>query len=132
MEIKFNVHGQQRKELVTKLADYTHRKAEYQYTPTYAYQIGKYTVNKDGVLTSPDEIPANLLDYLEQQGFHPTEIIKLNLAYQRDKFTDQALDNLRHLIWAKGQLIKDACQLEALPLTSIKNRYPSIGLKSET
>lgn len=43
MEIKFNVHGQQRKELVTKLADYTHRKAEYQYTPTYAYQIGKYT-----------------------------------------------------------------------------------------
>lgn len=102
MEIKFNVHGQQRKELVTKLADYTHRKAEYQYTPTYAYQIGKYTVNKDGVLTSPDEIPANLLDYLEQQGFHPTEIIKLNLAYQRDKFTDQALDNLRHLIWAKG------------------------------
>lgn len=117
MEIKFNVHGQQRKELVTKLADYTHRKAEYQYTPTYAYQIGKYTVNKDGVLTSPDEIPANLLDYLEQQGFHPTEIIKLNLAYQRDKFTDQALDNLRHLIWAKGQLIKDACQLNSLPLT---------------
>ena len=28
MEIKFNVHGQQRKELVTKLADYTHQKAE--------------------------------------------------------------------------------------------------------
>ena len=102
MEIKFNVHGQQRQELVTKLADYTHQKAEYQYTPTYAYQIGKCTVNKDGVLTSPDEIPANLLDYLEQQGFHPTEIIKLNLAYQRDKFTDQ--------------VIKDACQLEALPL----------------
>lgn len=116
MEIKFNVHGRQRKELVTKLAVYTHRKAEYQYTPTYAYQIGKYTVNKDGILTSPDEIPTNLLEYLEQQGFHPTEIIKLNLTYQRNKFTDQALDNLRHLIWAKGQLIKDACQLETLPL----------------
>lgn len=116
MEIKFNVHGQQRKELVKKLADYTHQRAEYQYTPTYAYQIGKYTVNKDGVLTSPDEIPANLLDYLEQQGFHPTEIIKLNLAYRQDEFTDQALDNLRHLIWAKGQLIKDALDIAALPL----------------
>lgn len=114
MEIKFNVHGRQRKELVTKLAVYTHQKAEYQYTPTYAYQIGKYTVNKDGILTSSDEIPTNLLEYLEQQGFHPTEIIKLNLTYRRDKFTDQALDNLRHLIWAKGQLIKDACQLETL------------------
>ncbi|MDK8093218.1 hypothetical protein [Lactobacillus paragasseri] len=116
MEINFNVHGQQRKKLVEQIANYTHQKAEYQYTPTYAYQIGKYTVSKDGNLSSPDEIPANLLDYLEQQGFHPTEIIKLNLAYQRDKFTDQALDNLRHLIWAKGQLIKDACQLEDLPL----------------
>lgn len=116
MEIKFNVHGRQRKELVTKLAVYTHQKAEYQYTPTYAYQIGKYTVNKDGILTSSDEIPTNLLEYLEQQGFHLTEIIKLNLTYRRDKFTDQALDNLRHLIWAKGQLIKDACQLETLPL----------------
>ena len=116
MEIKFNVLCQQRKELVTKLADYTHQKAEYQYTPTYAYQIGKYTVNKDGTLTSPDEIPANLINYLKQQGFHPTEIIKLHLTYRRDKFTDTALDNLRHLIWAKGQLIKDACQLETLPL----------------
>ena len=116
MEINFNVHGQQRKKLVEQIANYTHQKAEYQYTPTYAYQIGKYTVSKDGNLSSPDEIPANLLDYLEQQGFHPTEIIKLNLAYQRDKFTDQALDTLRHLIWAKGQLIKDACQLEDLPL----------------
>ena len=73
MEIKLSVHGQQRKELVAKLADYTHQKAEYQYTPTYAYQIGKYTVNKDGVLTSPDEIPANLLDYLEQQGLVPCQ-----------------------------------------------------------
>lgn len=122
MEIKFNVHGRKRRELVTKLADYTHQKAEYQYTPTYAYQIGKYTVNKDEVLTFPSEIPANLLDYLEQQGFHPTEIIKLNLTYQRYKFTEQALDNLRHLIWAKGQLIKDACQLETLPLNVDKEQ----------
>lgn len=117
MEINFNVHGPQRKKLVEQIAEYTQQRAEYQYTPTYAYQIGKYTVNKDGILTSPDEIPTNLLEYLEQQGFHPTEIIKLNLTYQRNKFTDQDLDNLRHLIWAKGQLIKDACQLNSLPLT---------------
>lgn len=116
MEINFNVHGLQRKKLVEKIAEYTQQKAEYQYTPTYAYQVGKCTVSKDGILTSPDEIPTNLLEYLEQQGFHPTEIIKLNLTYRRDEFTDQALDNLRHLIWAKEQLIKDACQLDSLRL----------------
>jgi hypothetical protein len=39
MEINFNVHGQQRKKLVEQIAEYTQQKAEYQYTPTYAYQI---------------------------------------------------------------------------------------------
>ena len=58
MEINFNVHGQQRKKLVEQIANYTHQKAEYQYTPTYAYQIGKYTVSKDENLSSPDEIQA--------------------------------------------------------------------------
>lgn len=116
MEINFNVHGQQRKKLVEQIANYTQQKAEYQYTPTYAYQIGKYTVSKDGNLSSPDEIPSNLIDKLKELGFRPANIIKLHLAYRRDDFTDQALENLRHLIWAKGQLIKDACQLEALPL----------------
>ena len=117
MEINFNVHGPQRKKLVEQIAEYTQQRAEYQYTPTYAYQIGKYTVNKDGNLLSPDEIPAGLVTHLKQQGFTPSETVKLNIAYRRNELTDQDLDNLRHLIWAKGQLIKDACQLNSLPLT---------------
>lgn len=117
MEIKFNVHGQQRKKLVEQIAEYTQQKAEYQYTPTYAYQIGKYTISKDGNLLSPDEILAGLVTHLKQQGFTPSETVKLNITYRRNEFTDQDLDNLRHLIWAKGQLIKDACQLNSLPLT---------------
>lgn len=117
MEINFNVHGQQRKKLVKQIAAYTQQKAEYQYTPTYAYQIGKYTVSKDGCLSSPEKIPAQLVTYLRKQGFKPNEMIKLNLTYHRTEFTDQDLDNLNHLIWAKGQLIKDACQLDSLHLT---------------
>lgn len=117
MEIKFNVHGQQCKKLVEQIAEYTQQKAEYQYTPTYAYQIGKYTISKDGNLLSPDEILAGLVTHLKQQGFTPSETVKLNITYRRNEFTDQDLDNLRHLIWAKGQLIKDACQLNSLPLT---------------
>lgn len=41
----------------------------------------------------------------------------MNITYRRNELTYQDLDNLRHLIWAKGQLIKDACQLNSLPLT---------------
>ena len=93
MEIKFNVHGQQRKKLVEQIAEYTQQKAEYQYTPTYAYQIGKYTISKDGNLLSPDEIPAGLVTHLKQQGFTPSETVKLNITYRRNEFTDQVLDN---------------------------------------
>ena len=126
MEINFNVHGQQRKKLVEQIANYTQQKAEYQYTPTYAYQIGKYTVSKDGNLSSPDEIPSNLIDKLKELGFRPANIIKLHLAYRRDDFTDQALENLRHLIWAKGQLIKDACQLDSLKLVQYAKNHQRI------
>lgn len=117
MEINFNVHGQQRKKLVEQIAEYTRQKVEYQYTPTYAYRIGKYTISKDGNLLSPDEIPAVLVTHLKQHGFTPSETVKLNITYRRNELTDQDLDNLRNLIWAKGQLIKDACQLNSLPLT---------------
>ena len=117
MEINFNVHGKQRKKLVEQIAEYTQQRAEYQYTPTYAYQIGKYTVSKDGNLLSPDEIPAELVTYLKQQGFTPSETVKLNITYRRNELTDQDLDNLRHLIWAKSQLIKDAFDIESLHLS---------------
>ena len=117
MEINFNVHGKQRKKLVEQIAEYTQQKAEYQYTPTYAYQIGKYTVSKDGNLLSPDEIPAELVTYLKQQGFTSSETVKLNITYRRNELTDQDLDNLRHLIWAKSQLIKDAFDIESLHLS---------------
>ena len=89
MEINFNVHGPQRKKLVEHIAEYTQQRAEYQYTPTYAYQIGKYTVNKDGNLLSPDEIPAELVTYLKQQGFTSSETVRLNITYRRNEFTDQ-------------------------------------------
>ena len=117
MEINFNVHGKQRKKLVEQIAEYTQQRAEYQYTPTYAYQIGKYTVSKDGNLLSPDEIPAELVTYLKQQGFTSSETVKLNITYRRNELTDQDLDNLRHLIWAKSQLIKDAFDIESLHLS---------------
>lgn len=117
MKINFNVHGQQRKKLVEQIAEYTQQKAEYQYTPTYAYQIGKYTISKDGNLLSPDEIPAGLVTHLKQQGFTPSETVKLNITYRRNELTDQDLDNLRHLIWAKSQLIKDAFDIESLHLS---------------
>lgn len=114
MEVNFNVQGQRRKKLVMLIATYTKQKAEYQYTPTYAYKIGKYQVDQHGTLSSPDNIPDNLLEYLTNRGFIATKIIQLNISYPRDTFSEQSLDNLRHLVWAKSQLIKDAFGIQSL------------------
>ncbi|MBB1068922.1 hypothetical protein H5S40_01880 [Limosilactobacillus sp. RRLNB_1_1] len=114
MEVNFNVQGQRRKKLVMLIATYTEQKAEYQYTPTYAYKIGKYKVDQHGTLSSPDNIPDSLLEYLTNLGFTATKIIQLNISYPRNAFTEQSLDNLRHLVWAKSQLMKDAFNIQSL------------------
>lgn len=91
MEVNFNVQGKARKKLVELIANYTKQKAEYQYTPTYSYQIGKYKVDRNGTLTAPDDIDHALLHYLDKLGFNFSETVQLNLTYPRLNFTDQAL-----------------------------------------
>ena len=50
MEIRYNVTGARRKELVRIIADTTGARAEYQYMPTCNYKIGSFTVTRDGTL----------------------------------------------------------------------------------
>ena len=54
MEIRYNVTGAQRKELVKAIADTTGAKAKYMGMPTAAYEIDYFTVTKDGMLIFDD------------------------------------------------------------------------------
>ena len=47
MEIRYNVTGAKRKELVKVIADATGAKAEYKFMPTCNYEIDYFTVTKD-------------------------------------------------------------------------------------
>ena len=50
MEIRYNVTGAKRKGLVKAIADATGARAEYKFMPTCNYEIGYFTVTKDGTL----------------------------------------------------------------------------------
>ncbi len=50
MELKYNVTGAKRKELVKVISDTTGAKAEYKFMPTCSYEIDYFTVTKDGTL----------------------------------------------------------------------------------
>ena len=54
MQVKYNVTGAQRKELVKAIADATGAKAKYMGMPTAAYDIDYFTVTKDGTLLFDD------------------------------------------------------------------------------
>lgn len=54
MEIKYNVTGARRKELVKVISGTTGARAEYKFMPTCNYEIDYFTVTKDGTLLFDD------------------------------------------------------------------------------
>ena len=130
MELKFNVTGPQRKEMVSIISDTVHMKAVYKFMPTCTYVIDNMTVSKEGTLlwderTSRETIDA-VLAALTAAGFSyegekqepkpDADESGLTVSLPREGFSETALENLNHLLDAKGTLIKKALGIEALPL----------------
>ena len=125
MRIEFNKTGAERKALVSAISSITGEKAVYQFMPTCAYEIGNFTVAKDGALEFDDRIDSEdvetLLDQLAQQGFttaeinmaEPEEPMGLTIAVPLDKVN---CGNLTRLLEAKGGLIRKALGLAELPI----------------
>ena len=71
MTLAFGVTGIPRKELVVAVSEYTGAAPEYKAAPSFAYEIGAYTVDKEGTLTGPTNLA--LAEALQRQGFTATE-----------------------------------------------------------
>ena len=54
MEIRYNVTGDRRKELVKVISGITGAKAVYKFMPTCNYEIDYFTITKDGTLLFDD------------------------------------------------------------------------------
>ena len=141
----FNVSGQDRKKLVKAITEHLGQEAKYLGVPSCAYQIGTYTVSKDGALSwgdMDDADPAHLdestelVQALEAAGFHSDEVAffeeqaaaieaeetTLSISLPRNRFSDEAIENLKALITAKGRLMKREFQADDLPLTITKEQ----------
>ena len=73
MTINFNVNGKERKALVQALSELTYSDPVYAGAPTFAYTVGDYTLDKNGVISYPDtvsmEAVALLVQKLSEKGF---------------------------------------------------------------
>jgi len=122
--------------------------AEYLGAPTFAYQVGDYHIDKNGMVTGKDNL--DLEDALFQKGFtaiereydepdtyesglgalgekpsiYENDILTIEMPL--DGFTDESIANLEKLIASKANLIKKAIGAEDLPVerTETTLRFP--------
>ena len=136
MIINYNVSGSDRKQLVAAIAQHTGEKPKYLGAPGFAYQVGGYTISVDGKVTVEDNsTAAALIRFLREKGFQAEdpladcidddaaeeqteadEITGVCISMPRSLFTDSALENLKALVAAKGNLIKKALGTDELPI----------------
>jgi len=76
MKIRYNRIGSERKALVRAIEEITECTAQYLGTPTFAYQVDYFTIEKDGTLEFDDRADSeeieNLLEQLAERGFEGT------------------------------------------------------------
>jgi len=125
MQINYNLKGNARKELVKAISEITGIQSRYKGAPTFAYEIGGVTVDKNGTMEYEDE---SLKNSLAERGFvaENTQEISLTIEMPKADFTETAIDNLQKLIDSKSALIKKAIGTQTLDLiiTEEKISFP--------
>ena len=134
MVINYNVTGAERKRLVAALSNLTGVKAKYLGMPSMAYEVGDFTIDKNGNLELSDKVNSEEIErvagHLASEGFTPEKESKgtqaaqtadsgafgLCISMPRSSFTETALDNVKAITQAKGKLIRHALQLDDLPI----------------
>lgn len=135
MEIRFNVTGSKRKELVGIISQVTGCKQLYKGMPSAAYEVADITISKDGTVSydgrTDESTIKTILEQTAAAGFAAeldeapgTETSEadisaaakdtgLVISFPADKVN---LENLRKLLESKSDLIKKALEVEALPI----------------
>lgn len=96
MTINYNVTGKERKALVQALAEITFSDPVYAGAPSFAYTVGDYTVDKNGVISYPEtvaqEAVALVVERLKEQGFIP-ELSEGDSLAETEALTDAEDEN---------------------------------------
>ena len=149
MEIRYNVTGAKRKELVKVIANATGARAEYKFMPTCNYEIDYFTVTKDGTLLFDDRADSEeverVLESIAAAGFEcepqdggeqpfgeetkeaaeaadtapQAANVGLTVEIPLDKV---AVGNLTKLLDAKGNLIRKALGITDLRIEVLDDR----------
>lgn len=112
MKIEFGRKGKERKELVTAIEKITEEKAKYLGAPSMAYQIGGFTVTKNGAVESEDaEALEQLTASLAFEGItsgEPEDTDGVCLWIPKESMGENGVENLKKLVESKKELFRRA------------------------
>lgn len=126
--MKLNTHPANRKEMVRAISELTGLEATYMFTPTYSFQIGPITVNRDGTIDCEDEtMTENLKPTLIEKGWldsgpeepakapddseaipedtEPIRVAQMDITMPVENWTVAQLTNLLRTFYGKQYLI---------------------------
>ena len=130
MIINYEVSGSERKRLVAAIAEFCGEKAKYMGAPTFAYQVGGFTVSSSGeVIFEDNSKAAPLIRALREKNFEAedtmdvavvpdteTDCGRQGFSLPASKLDEDAIRNLNSIFEAKGKLICKALDVPALPI----------------
>ena len=128
--MKLNTHPENRKEMVRAISELTGLEAAYMFTPTYSFQIGPITVNRDGSIDCKDEtmvetikpmlIENDWLDAIAEpeapakapvdseeipEDTEPIQVAQMDITMPVENWTVAQLTNLLRMLYSKQYLI---------------------------
>ena len=139
MKIRFSATGTGRKEFAGAIGEILGEDAVYNGTPSFAYTIGRLTVDRSGALNCPDDMSKDALSRLiaalnvrgyvaetEEMPNYTENSDKLAIDMPLDGFTDKAIENLGEIVASKNMLIKKALGADSLRIDvdGEKLRFP--------
>jgi len=140
MTIKTTAQGKERKRMALVISQWTGHPVKYAGAPTFNYEVGGIVIDKDAGVdignALTDEAIDRLVQHLINEGFEIEDFTSTAEQEEQDaegptgiaiqipmsKVTESGLENLFSLIDAKGDLIKKALGVDALPVNLIDNR----------
>jgi len=120
--MRFKTAVENRKNVVKAMEEVLGVRAKYLGPPTFNYEVGCFTVDRDGnVDTDSEEEGTRMQNELIERGLAQEESDKLNIALPLDGLTSGALKNLICMIHSKQYLLEKAVgtQVFKIPYTLV-------------
>lgn len=129
MKTSFNVTGSERKRLVQTISKSCGEESRYLGAPSMAYEVGPFTISRDGTLEYSESIDTEIVEKLYEDiaaaGFDferpdqpadegETAGFGLSVILPAESLDEDAMRNLDALLAAKGALIKKALGADEL------------------